>query len=102
MIEWLASLPSIPVSTLLLYIFVSVFFLALLPYLIYLAWRSWRRLDDLEVKNRFAARNDFIKTVAQILGGARRSKVHQAKYSANYQEYLRRPDTVLDDPRPRL
>lgn len=64
---WLAS---IPVTTLLLYIFASVLSLLLLAYLAYLAWGAWKRLDELELKDRFAARNDFIKTTAQILGGA--------------------------------
>ena len=64
--EWLASLPPIPVSTILLVLLLSV----LLGYLGFLAWRSWKRLDGLELKDRFAARTEFIKTTAQILGGA--------------------------------
>jgi hypothetical protein len=64
--DWLASLPPIPVSTQLLILLLA----ALLGCLCYLAWRSWKRLDELELKDRFAARNEFIKTTAQILGGA--------------------------------
>jgi len=68
--EWLASLPPIPVTTLLLYIFASAICLLLLGYLVYLAWQSWRRLDELDLRHRFDARHNFIKTTAQILGGA--------------------------------
>jgi uncharacterized protein YjbI with pentapeptide repeats len=74
--EWLASLPPIPVTTLLLYIFASVLSLLLLGYLVYLTWklcrklrRFWRSLDGVREKDRFEIKNDFIKTTAQILGG---------------------------------
>jgi hypothetical protein len=53
-----------------LYIFASVLSLALLAYIGCLGWRSWKKLDELKLKDRFAARNDFVKTMAQILGGA--------------------------------
>jgi len=66
--EWLKS-PPIPVTTLLLVIFASVLSLVLLSYLGNLAWRSWNRLDELNLKDRFTSRNEFIKTAAQILGG---------------------------------
>jgi hypothetical protein len=68
--ELLASLPPIPVTTLLLYIFAAVLSLLLLAFLGYLTKRTWRSVDDLELKERFAARNEFIKTTVQILGGA--------------------------------
>jgi uncharacterized protein YjbI with pentapeptide repeats len=87
-IKWLASLPPIPVFKLVLYIFASVLSLLLLGYLgyhgwklfrylLYQAWkpcrklrRFWRSLDRVRVKDRFEIKNDFIKTTAQILGGA--------------------------------
>jgi len=53
---------------LLLYLVVSFVTLIMLGYLISLVWRSWRSLDELELKDRFAARNDFIKTVIQLGG----------------------------------
>ncbi len=67
--NWLASLRLIPATTLLLDILAAGLFLALLAYLGYLGWRSWKSLDELQLKDRFAARNDFLKTTAQILGG---------------------------------
>jgi uncharacterized protein YjbI with pentapeptide repeats len=68
----LASSPAIPVTvtTLLLIFLASAILFLLMPYLGYLIWRFWRGLDDLKRKDRFAIKNDFIKTAAQILGGA--------------------------------
>ncbi len=60
----------IPLSTLLLVLFASTLCLLLLAYLGYILWRFWRGLDQLELKDRFAIKNDVIKTAAQILGGA--------------------------------
>ena len=59
-----------PLATLLLVILASVLSLLLLAYIGYLMWRFWKGLDTLEIKDRFAIKNDFIKTTAQILGGA--------------------------------
>jgi uncharacterized protein YjbI with pentapeptide repeats len=64
--EWLASLPPIPLYKQLLVLLL----LALLTLFVYLSLKAWKRLDELELKDRFAARNEFIKTTAQILGGA--------------------------------
>jgi hypothetical protein len=76
-IKRLASLPPIPVTILLLYLFASVLSLLLLGYLVYLTWnlcrklrRFWRSLERVRLKDRFEIKNDFIKTTAQILGGA--------------------------------
>lgn len=68
--EWLASLPPIPVTTLLLYIFASVLSLFLLAYIGYRIRKFWKILNRLKLADRFAIKNDFIKTTAQILGGA--------------------------------
>jgi uncharacterized protein YjbI with pentapeptide repeats len=67
----LASSPPIPVTitTLLLVFLASAILFLLMPYLGYLIRRFWRGLDDLELKDRFAIKNNFIKTAAQILGG---------------------------------
>jgi uncharacterized protein YjbI with pentapeptide repeats len=60
----------IPLPTLVLFVCGSVLCLLLLAYLAYQLWKFWQGLDQLELKDRFAIKNDFIKTVAQILGGA--------------------------------
>ncbi len=67
--NWLAS---IPVSTILLWLCIAsplILFLVL-AYSIYRLQRFWRGLHTLEVKDRFAIKNDFVKNAAQILGGA--------------------------------
>ncbi len=60
----------IPLPTLLLVVFASTLCLLLLAYLGYILCRFWRGLDQLELKDRFAIKNDVTKTTAQILGGA--------------------------------
>lgn len=65
--SWLAS---IPVTNLVLFFLALAISLFLLAYLSYLVRRFWRGLDSLELKDRFAIKNDFIRTVGQILGGA--------------------------------
>ncbi|MGA7579399.1 MAG: hypothetical protein ACLQUW_05305 [Desulfobaccales bacterium] len=66
---WIASLPPIPGTTVLLVIFASVLSLFLLAYLYYRGRKFWRTLNRLKLADRFAIKNDFIKTTAQILGG---------------------------------
>jgi uncharacterized protein YjbI with pentapeptide repeats len=70
MIEWFASIPPIPITTQLFFLLVLGLSLFLFGYLGYLLRKFWRGLDTLEMKDRFAIKNDFIKTAAQILGGA--------------------------------
>ena len=48
----------------------SALFLILLAYLFYLLGSFWISLEKLNLKERFAIKNDIIKTTAQILGGA--------------------------------
>jgi hypothetical protein len=65
---WFASIP--PITVTLLLIFASFLSLLLLTYLSYRVRKFWKILNRLKLADRFAIKNDFIKTTAQILGGA--------------------------------
>lgn len=67
MIEWLAS---IPVLLKVLVFIGSGLVLLLVAYLFYRLVVFWISLNKLDLKDRFAIKNDFIKTTAQIMGGA--------------------------------
>jgi hypothetical protein len=63
---WFAYIPKL--KKILVFILVSLFLLFLL-YLCYQSWLYWTSMEGVEnAKDRFMVRNDFIKTVAQVLG----------------------------------
>jgi len=67
--EWLASLPKSRKIVLICLISLAVLFLF---YIFYQTWEYWASLGRIkaDTKDQFMAKNDFIKTVAQVLGGA--------------------------------
>jgi hypothetical protein len=65
---WLASIPKKRIIVLICVISLAVLCLS---FLCHQAWEYWVSLGKIqEPKDQFMAKNDFIKTVAQVLGGA--------------------------------